>query len=74
MTSRTSRFFRTLEINTRKVLESELDRLVDHAIHQALRCPGHGILVTRHAPGSFTVELSSEVPQGTIAELDLSVR
>lgn len=31
---------------------------------------GRGILVTRHAPGSFTVELSNDVPFGLILERD----
>ena len=64
-------YIRTLEVDSPKVLEAELDRVVAEAIQQALANPGLGILVTRHAPGTFTVELSCNVPQGIIAELDL---
>lgn len=65
---------RTLEIDTRNALEGELDRVVAEAVEHALANPGYGILVTRCGPGSFTVRLSDDVPQGTIAELDLSTR
>ncbi|HKU11268.1 MAG TPA: hypothetical protein VJQ61_08570 [Sinomonas sp.] len=71
MALKTIDYAKTLEIDSRKVLEAELDRVVDHAIQRALDTPGHGILVTRHSPGSFTVELTADVPQGIIAELDL---
>ncbi|MCH6472391.1 hypothetical protein [Sinomonas terrae] len=71
MALKTIDYAKTLEIDSRKVLEAELDRVVDHAIQHALDTPGHGILVTRHSPGSFTVELTADVPQGIIAELDL---
>lgn len=64
-------FTATLEVCSRKVLEVELDRVVDEAIQHALASPGHGILVIRRSPRTFTVELSADVPQGTIAELDL---
>ena len=71
MPPRTTDYIKTLKIGSRKVLEAELDRAVDHAIQHALANRGSGILVTRHAPGTFTVELSADVPHGTIAELDL---
>jgi hypothetical protein len=64
----------TLEIDSRSVLEDELDSLVDDAIQHALANPGRGILVTRRGPGTFTIELSDEVPQGTITERDLGSR
>jgi hypothetical protein len=58
-------------VDSCRVLETELDRAVDQAIQHALANPGHGILVTRHAPATFTVEFSRMVPQGIISELDL---
>jgi hypothetical protein len=67
-----SDYMKTLEIDRRAVLERELDRVVDDAIRSAIANPGRGILVTRRSPGTFTVELSNVVPQGTIAELDLT--
>lgn len=68
----TTDYAKTLEIDSRKPIEAELDRVVDIAIQHALAKPGQGILVTRHGPGSFTVELSGTVPPGTTAELDLT--
>jgi hypothetical protein len=38
----------------------------------ALREGNHGILVTRHGPTSFTVNLSPEVPYGITQERDLA--
>lgn len=41
------------------------------AIKEQGRMDGQkGILVTRHAPGSFTVELSNDVPFGLTLERD----
>ena len=74
MRIKTENYAKTLEIDTRAVLESELDRLVGDAIQHALVNPGCGILVTRKGPGTFTVELTDEVPQGMIEELDLARR
>jgi hypothetical protein len=60
-----------LTVPDRKSLDQELDRAVDDAVLAALEHQGRGILVTRHSPDSFTVELSSEVPFGIILERDL---
>lgn len=59
-------------ITQRRELENQLDLAVDAAIREALNGPGHGVLVTRHDNKTFTVELSHEVPPGTISELTLS--
>lgn len=71
MPDRTTHYIKTLEVDRREILEAELDRVVDQAIQQAIANPGRGILVTRLGAGSFTVELSADVPHGIIAELDL---
>ena len=60
-----------VRIRHRKELEDRLDRAVEDAIREALRKPGRGVLVTRHDHETFTVELSSAVPHGTISELAL---
>jgi hypothetical protein len=65
-------YAKTLEIDSRRVLEDELDRIVDDAIGHALANPGHGVLVTRRGSRTFTVELSDQVRQGMIDELDLT--
>lgn len=60
-----------VRIRHRKELEDRLDLAVEEAIRQALRSPGNGVLVTRHDHETFTVELSNDVPHGTISELAL---
>lgn len=63
----TTDYAKALEIDSRRALEAELDRVVEIAVQHALDKKGHGILVTRHGPGSFAVELAGRA-QGTIAE------
>lgn len=63
-----------LRIADRKDLENELNAEVNAAIEKAIRNPGQGLLVTRHDRETFTIELSGDVPQGTIHELDLYAR
>ena len=60
-----------VRISHRNELEDELDRAVEGAIREA-RNNGRGVLVTRQDHKTFTVELSREVPHGTITELALS--
>ena len=57
-----------VRITHRKELEAELDRAVEEAIQAALKYPDRGVMVTRHDHQTFTVELSHEVPHGTISE------
>lgn len=59
-----------LRVLQRTDMEVQLDRVVGHAILEALKNPGQVVLVTRHNADTFTVELSNDVPHGTIAELD----
>lgn len=49
----------------------ELDAAVAAMSEQAILDGRRGILVTRHAPGTFTIELSDEVPFGLTHERDL---
>ena len=60
-----------VRVTQRNELEDELDRAVEGAIQEALKNPGRGVLVTRHDHETFTVELSNDVPHGTISELAL---
>jgi hypothetical protein len=60
-----------VRIDHRRELQNELDRALEEAIREALKNPGPGVLVTRHDHRTFTVELSRDVPHGTITELDL---
>lgn len=60
-----------VRITHRKELENKLDRAVEGAIQEALKEPGCGVLVTRHDHQTFTVELSRDVPHGTISEVAL---
>lgn len=52
-------------------LDHQLDAAVDTAIEHALRLPGCGVLVTRRDHRHITVEVTDEVPSGTIFERDL---
>ena len=55
--------------NQLHLVEKHLDRAVEMAVQQAIESGGrHGILVTRHGPGSFTVAVSDEVPYRTTQE------
>lgn len=52
---------------------SEMDEHLTSAVEQirmSAQCRVHGILVTRRGPGSFLVDVSAEVPAGTIYERD----
>lgn len=69
MIDQTMRYAVKVKITHRKELENELDRAVEGAIREALKEPGRGVLVTRHDHQTFTVELSHDVPHGTISEL-----
>jgi hypothetical protein len=71
MIDQTTRYAVEVRISHRKELENELDRAVEGAIREALKNPGRGVQVIRHDHQTFTVELSHDVPHGTIAELAL---
>jgi hypothetical protein len=49
-------------------IQEDLDSAVELARHQATKDGGHGILVTRLGPGSFTVTVSADVPYGITQE------
>lgn len=54
----------------RQSMDAELDAAVAAVREQSIIDRQQGILVTRYAPGSFTVELSDEVPFGLTLERD----
>lgn len=60
-----------VRVNSWTELENELDRAVEGAVEEALKNPGFGVRVTRHDQQTFSVELSHDVPHGTISELAL---
>jgi hypothetical protein len=55
-----------------QLIAERLDAAEKLARERALREGNHGILVTRHGPTSFTVNLSPDVPYGTTQERDLA--
>lgn len=59
-----------LSVSSKSQMASELTRAVQLAAERASDGEQGGILVTRHSYSRFTVALSSEVPFGTIIELD----
>jgi hypothetical protein len=50
------------------LLEEHLNRAVELAQQRAVEEGRHGVLVTRHGPASFTVEVSADVPYGITRE------
>ncbi|MBT2514687.1 hypothetical protein J7E82_14450 [Arthrobacter sp. ISL-30] len=62
----------TLTVADRQSLERDLDEAVSQAISEALKEGNKGILVTRCDYRTFKVELSEDVPFGTIAEAEFA--
>jgi hypothetical protein len=60
----------TVTVTDRGSRDMELDAAVTAVREQAFLEGRRGILVTRHAPGTFIVELSDEVPYGVTLERD----
>ena len=54
--------------DTSRSIQEELDSAVELARRHAMQIGGHGIMVTRLGPGSFTVAISAEVPYGVTHE------
>ena len=51
------------------LIARNLDTAEELAVRHAIETDGrHGILITRHGPGSFIVAVSEEVPYGTTYE------
>ncbi len=55
----------------RDSMDLQLEAAVTEVRERAIQEGRKGILITRHAPGSFTVALSDEVPYGLTQERDL---
>jgi len=64
-------YSRSITVAKRQDLEPALDSAVEGAIAHAMLFPARGVLVRRYDHGSFTVELTEDVPFGTTIELDL---
>ncbi|AOT02556.1 hypothetical protein [Arthrobacter sp. U41] len=58
----------TVTATDRASMDRELDEAVTAARERAMRERCRGILVTRHGPNCFTVELSETVPFGLTRE------
>ena len=57
-----------IRVQKRSQLEDQLDKAVNNLAARAPLCGGKGILVARHSPRDFTVQLHPDVPYGTIQE------
>ncbi|GAB2709784.1 hypothetical protein ACX801_12430 [Arthrobacter bambusae] len=57
-----------VRVQDRRRLEEQLDTAVDILAERARICGGPGILVARHSPRDFTLQLHPDVPFGTIQE------
>jgi hypothetical protein len=51
-------------------IQEGIDTAVGYAVQHAQAGGWEGILISRHAPDSFTVAISSHVPFGVISESD----
>jgi hypothetical protein len=51
-----------------RLIEEDLSEAVELAQRRAMKEGRHGILVTRYAPGSFSVAMSAGVPYGVTHE------
>jgi hypothetical protein len=71
MTTETGRIYRVTGDIARMVSE-DLDAAVELAQQHAMGEGKHGVLVTRHGPGSFTVAVSGDVPYGITQEREHS--
>ncbi|MBT2566286.1 hypothetical protein J7I84_07200 [Arthrobacter sp. ISL-85] len=63
----------TVTVTDRDSRDVDLEAAVIAMREQALLGGRQGILVTRHAPGKFTVELSDDVPFGFTHERDATI-
>ena len=57
-----------IRVQKRSQLEDQLDEAVNILAERAPLCDGKGILVARHSPQDFTLQLHPDVPYGTIQE------
>ncbi|WP_432246133.1 hypothetical protein ACRB8A_19820 (plasmid) [Arthrobacter sp. G.S.26] len=57
-----------VRVQKRRHLEEQLDTAVDILAERARLRGGQGILVARHSPRDFTLQLHPDVPFGTIQE------
>jgi hypothetical protein len=64
-------FGMTVTASDRGSMNTELEAAVAKVREHAVLDGQRGILVTRHAPGSFTVALSDDVPFGLTRERDI---
>ncbi|MFE4545011.1 hypothetical protein [Arthrobacter sp. NPDC056727] len=60
-----------IQVDSRKVLDERLDAAVKCLQEAAMLAGTHGIIVTRHRPGSYTATLSDQVPFGMTREIIL---
>jgi hypothetical protein len=61
----------TLVVANRTEMDLRLQETMEVLIERAVHHRDRGILVTRHTPRDFTLELHREVPYGETKELDI---
>lgn len=57
-----------IHVTSRHALDEHLEAAVNDLQELAMLTGSHGILVTRHGPGNYTVALSEQVPFGVTRE------
>jgi hypothetical protein len=60
-----------IQVDDRQILDERLDAAVQCLQEAAMVTGTHGIMVTRHRPGSYTATLSDQVPFGMTREIIL---
>lgn len=72
MFDQSTHYYAEVRISKGRELDDQLDGAVENAIRAAIMNPGPGVMVTRHDQQTFSVELTYDVPYGTISERERS--
>jgi hypothetical protein len=61
---------RTVMAKSKMQMERRLEDAMSHLLERAMIHRDRGIMVTRHSPNEFTLELHPDIPFGVTRELD----
>ncbi|MEV7605680.1 hypothetical protein AB0N65_09595 [Paenarthrobacter sp. NPDC089322] len=73
MMHESTRYYVEVRVTEGRELQNQLNEAVGKAIREGLVNPGRGVMVTRHDQQTFSVELTHDVPHGTISECERPV-
>ena len=72
MIGQPTHYYVEVRITDGNQLQNQLNEAIGNAIREGLMNPGRGVMVTRHDLQTFSVELTHDVPYGTISERETS--